>query len=198
MATYWLTHARTHHPVTGKHPVVGRSHHCFIVLTAPRVSREHAAFTMVDGKLFVEDLKSRNGTYVNGQRIIAPTQLHHADIVVIGGEKLAVVEGDPKDVCATLDTVVGDDEPSSLGHRSVLELAEELMLQGGEGRDRADTARAIHSMLEALVKEGERRPAILSRAEQARLAAMAHVAARWVGDESLDDWSRGIESRLHH
>lgn len=49
--------------------VLGRHPDCDIVLDAGAVSRQHAQILSVNADYFVEDLKSRNGTYVNGQQI---------------------------------------------------------------------------------------------------------------------------------
>ena len=46
----------------------------------PEISRQHARITRnPQGQLVVEDLGSTNGTYVNGQRITAPTTVTLAD-----------------------------------------------------------------------------------------------------------------------
>lgn len=49
--------------------VMGRHSDCDVVINVPAVSREHARIIRTNGKYFVEDLKSRNGTLVNGQAI---------------------------------------------------------------------------------------------------------------------------------
>jgi predicted component of type VI protein secretion system len=49
------------------------------------ISRRHAQFRRLgDGRLLVEDLASTNGTYVNGQRISAPTILSPGDQIQLG------------------------------------------------------------------------------------------------------------------
>jgi EAL domain-containing protein (putative c-di-GMP-specific phosphodiesterase class I) len=48
---------------------VGRSDPADVVLDSPRVSRVHAAFVRVDGRVCVEDRGSTNGTFVNGERV---------------------------------------------------------------------------------------------------------------------------------
>ena len=53
----------------GKECTVGRSPDCDIVLEADGVSREHARFVMSGGRVVVEDLESRNGTFVNDEKI---------------------------------------------------------------------------------------------------------------------------------
>lgn len=59
--------------------VVGRDGVCDIVLPRRSVSRRHACFICRDGDVFVEDLDSNNGTYVNGTRITETTRLADND-----------------------------------------------------------------------------------------------------------------------
>jgi pSer/pThr/pTyr-binding forkhead associated (FHA) protein len=54
---------------------VGRSQESGLRLTEGNPSRNHARLTSTDGALFVEDLKSTNGTFVNGTKIDARMRL---------------------------------------------------------------------------------------------------------------------------
>ncbi len=49
--------------------LIGRQESCDIVLDDPQVSREHARLRFVEGAAVLEDLASRNGVRVNGDRI---------------------------------------------------------------------------------------------------------------------------------
>lgn len=49
------------------------------------LSQQHARFDLREGRLAVVDLKSRNGTWVNGKRITTPVFLKHADRILVGG-----------------------------------------------------------------------------------------------------------------
>ena len=49
--------------------VLGRHPDCDIVLDSGAVSRQHARIQRVDDKFYIEDMQSRNGTYVNGRQI---------------------------------------------------------------------------------------------------------------------------------
>lgn len=49
--------------------VVGRDPRADLMIDDPRVSREHARFAVVDGKVTVTDLGTINGTFVNGARV---------------------------------------------------------------------------------------------------------------------------------
>lgn len=58
----------------------------------PELSREHARITYGGaGELLIDDLGSTNGTYVNGQRIAAPTPIRDGDSLRIGQTTLQVV-----------------------------------------------------------------------------------------------------------
>ncbi|TNF35206.1 MAG: GGDEF domain-containing protein [Deltaproteobacteria bacterium] len=63
--------------------VVGRSLECDIVVTAGSVSRQHAAFSVQNGAVWLEDLQSTNGTYVN-DRPVKRLLLQSGDLVAIG------------------------------------------------------------------------------------------------------------------
>jgi sigma-B regulation protein RsbU (phosphoserine phosphatase) len=63
--------------------VIGRHPACDIVLDISSVSRQHAAVTVETGDVFIEDLRSRNGTTVNGRRLTARQRLVDGDEVVI-------------------------------------------------------------------------------------------------------------------
>jgi pSer/pThr/pTyr-binding forkhead associated (FHA) protein len=50
--------------------VIGRADECDISLTASHLSRRHAQLQIVDGALFVKDLGSSNGTFLNGKQVL--------------------------------------------------------------------------------------------------------------------------------
>ena len=59
-----------------------------LVVDADGVSRVHAAFERIGGAWCVRDLGSRNGTFVNGGRIIGERALHSGDEIVLGRLRL--------------------------------------------------------------------------------------------------------------
>jgi pSer/pThr/pTyr-binding forkhead associated (FHA) protein len=65
---------------------VGRSPACGLVLTDPGVSQRHLTISIRNGVAFVEDLKSNNGTSLNGQRIppLAKLAIQSGDLLVVG------------------------------------------------------------------------------------------------------------------
>jgi serine phosphatase RsbU (regulator of sigma subunit) len=63
--------------------VLGRNPDCQIVIPNHAVSRQHAQISRVQGKFFIEDLESRNRTYVNNQEVTGRTLLKDNDRIKI-------------------------------------------------------------------------------------------------------------------
>lgn len=69
--------------------VVGRSEKCDIVIDSVHISRRHARiFSTPDGEWSVEDLGSRNGTFVNGEHVES-CPISQADVIEIGPATLS-------------------------------------------------------------------------------------------------------------
>lgn len=71
---------------------IGRSRGNSIVLDDMLVSRQHVRITADDEGLVLEDLGSRNGTYVNGRRV-ERTHLTEGDRIGIGAATFEVRDG---------------------------------------------------------------------------------------------------------
>jgi pSer/pThr/pTyr-binding forkhead associated (FHA) protein len=83
----WGEHAR---PLSEGALIVGRAENCDIVLDDPLVSRQHARIYVLSGDVFVEDLGSANGVYVNGVRSCGPHRLLDGDRVLLATRELSV------------------------------------------------------------------------------------------------------------
>lgn len=64
--------------------VLGRSEQADVIITDPYSSDFHLRMTSKDGRIVLNDLGSTNGTYVNGRRVTAPTELGRGDAVQVG------------------------------------------------------------------------------------------------------------------
>src|SRR4051812_11638269 len=69
--------------------VVGRGSQCDVCTADAKLSRRHARFFLERDELFIEDLKSSNGTVVNGQRI-ERVRLRAGDVVAVGMSQFRV------------------------------------------------------------------------------------------------------------
>jgi serine phosphatase RsbU (regulator of sigma subunit) len=63
---------------------IGRDHQCGLVLASLDVSRRHCRVELKGSEVIATDLNSTNGTYVDGNRIGAPTALPDGSILEIG------------------------------------------------------------------------------------------------------------------
>ena len=86
------------HPVflTEEGVTIGRGDQATIKLQTNAVSRIHAKIFLKDGKPHVMDMKSLNGTSLNGSNLTGPAQLHLGDKVLLGEAMVTwVPEGAP-------------------------------------------------------------------------------------------------------
>src|SRR5687767_5318264 len=72
---------------------IGRVQGNDIILPKGNVSKRHSRIVLKDGKFIIVDLKSTNGTYVNGRKITSPLVLKETDKVYIGDFIITVEEG---------------------------------------------------------------------------------------------------------
>jgi pilus assembly protein CpaF len=63
---------------------IGRVQGNDIVLPKGNISKRHSRIVLRDGKFIIVDLKSTNGTFVNGKRISSPQVLKEGDKIYIG------------------------------------------------------------------------------------------------------------------
>jgi pSer/pThr/pTyr-binding forkhead associated (FHA) protein len=105
-------------PLTGE-TSVGRSPESGLKLSEGKPSRRHALLSMVDESVFVEDLGSANGTYVNDKRIDTKVKLRANDKLRFDIEQFAFrIESDEPQVDLTVQRPAEAD----------------LVVEGGKGR----------------------------------------------------------------
>jgi len=85
---------------------IGRVNGNDIILPAGNISKRHARIVFKDDKYIVVDLKSTNGTYVNGRKLTSPLVVRDDDKIYIGDFLLAV--GPPDDLVDDDDTLEVD------------------------------------------------------------------------------------------
>jgi hypothetical protein len=72
------------YPITAAEMFMGRDITNDIVLNDAEVSRRHVRLLVQSDQYVLEDLGSTNGTFVNGERLSAPYDLHVGDVVQMG------------------------------------------------------------------------------------------------------------------
>ncbi|MBX3438492.1 MAG: FHA domain-containing protein [Planctomycetaceae bacterium] len=93
---------------------VGRRENADFVLASPQISGFHTEFVVVGMRLFVRDLASTNGTYLNGKRIgYRDVALRHGDRVRMANVEFLVHR--ERFACPAEDTAVMQDSPTTNG-----------------------------------------------------------------------------------
>ena len=71
----------------GEH-VLGRDPELALFLDAPDVSRHHARIRIAGAEATIEDLESKNGTFVSDRRLVSATRLADGDSIRVGSVRL--------------------------------------------------------------------------------------------------------------
>jgi DNA-binding winged helix-turn-helix (wHTH) protein len=90
-ANYRLTRGTHAFALQNGENLIGRDPDVHVFLDHPSVSRRHARISITAGRVTLEDLNSRNGTYVDGRGITSPTELHDGTIIGVGPMTLTFV-----------------------------------------------------------------------------------------------------------
>ncbi len=113
-------------PLEGERALLGRHPDCDIVLESGAVSRHHACIVAREGDFFVEDLKSRNGTFVNGravegrQRLEEGDQLSICDLVFVFHHRLPGAPPETEDESSRPLTGVFLDDARPLSNSTIM------------------------------------------------------------------------------
>ncbi len=98
--------------------LIGRAEECDVRPLSEEVSRRHCAVHVGPADVWVEDLGSRNGTFVNGEKIAAKIRVKDGDIIRVGGLELKVSCTEPAARAGTDDDVsrwlAADDQPAGM------------------------------------------------------------------------------------
>jgi len=140
------------YPLDNEKIVMGRHPDCDIVVEAGAVSRHHAQLTMSDGQFFVEDLNSRNGTFLNENALAERRRIRDEDLIRIC-DITFMFRGDPvedSDPPSSFDTgrqtsVLFDEDDPSKSHSSIMS---KLDVTGGNFGQAATAATRLEAILE--------------------------------------------------
>ncbi|MEO8361494.1 MAG: FHA domain-containing protein [Vicinamibacteria bacterium] len=73
-----------HIPLLQGENILGRGAEVRVAIDLGRVSRNHARIVVGEGRAFIEDLASKNGTFVRGRRLKDPFDLEDGDEISVG------------------------------------------------------------------------------------------------------------------
>jgi DNA-binding winged helix-turn-helix (wHTH) protein len=106
--------------------VIGRGGDCQIILPERQVSRYHAKITAERGQYVLHDLDSKNGTHLNGARVIGSTALKDGDEIQIALRVKLLFIGTDATVPLTVE------EPRQTGNLALDKAQRAVKIQGKE------------------------------------------------------------------
>ncbi|MEY2936634.1 MAG: Transcriptional regulatory protein EmbR [Pseudomonadota bacterium] len=196
MTLYWLKHRGTLFPVLHGDCLLGRSPGCLIVLGSERVSREHAVVRRIHSGLQIEDLGSRNGTWVNGARIRYPTVLQPGDEILLGEDLLEVVIRQNPQVPVTVSGLVSPLGPETEQQLRAIEQVEDAVSQLGPHDDMRAAAHRLRPALDDLMARQAERGLVFAPDEARRLVRVARTLALWSENHQFERWFQDVLQRL--
>jgi len=148
---------------------VGRGDDNDIVLPRTNVSKKHTRLVRRDGRLIVVDLKSTNGTFVNGQKLAAPQVIATGDLVSIGDFVIGLPDppgpgGEP----------VATPRPPAAPITAKTAVPAKSSSAEAASADTGSMPRGAPKRLSALVEVKEKDPAQEARDRYARILKMVH------------------------
>ncbi len=88
-------------PVRSKAVVLGRRDDCDLCIPLHVVSRKHCQLSQELDSLKIRDLKSSNGTYLNGSKVMGEAEVNAGDRIQIGPLTFTLqIDGEPAEISA--------------------------------------------------------------------------------------------------
>ena len=81
---YWLIWSSRQIPVGEGEHILGRAPDASVWIDAPGISRHHARLVLAGQQAMLEDLGSKNGTYIGEERVTSPRRLDDGDQIRLG------------------------------------------------------------------------------------------------------------------
>lgn len=171
--------------------VIGRHADADVTLQSGAVSRRHARLTWEQGQVFVEDLGSSNGTFVNDSRISGRTRLRPGDLLRIGASVLrlatpATAEPEREMTIQSLTAAATSNQELFKEHaatklQAVLQLAHQL----GHSLEVDAVLRRLLDQLLVLLPKADEALVLLGDAENPVVRASAHRSGPSPGRQSF-------------
>jgi pSer/pThr/pTyr-binding forkhead associated (FHA) protein len=113
--------------LTGEPLSIGRSREADIPLLDDKVSRVHCGIRLSDGEFYLKDLKARNGTFVNGQRVEDTVKLKPGDRIQVGSTLFVLESASTEERAAKGLGSVQNDMDDGKGYSTILkEIVEDM------------------------------------------------------------------------
>ncbi len=178
--------------------IMGRSRSADVFVDDHSASRKHARITVSSDETRVEDLGSKNGTLVNGERLSGSRRLQVGDRITIGSQQFTL-----RPDCDTAEDgralVVEDAEwsPASDQTERTLDLLDVLLNEQARNKEQAKALAnlIVTSVDEVLDTVGATRPALTQR-QAYRLGRLIGVVGVQAHSAAIYAWQANARRRL--
>ncbi len=202
VAAHWIRFKGTHFPVRREETVIGRSAYCTIVLSNELASRQHCALKADNEGLVINDLGSRNGTFVNGERVNGSRGLHPGDLIKVGTDLLEVLDSDVQSRKASTQTSRAQtgrldtfEDGTTRTNVDLLEFIEGLSNAAGSFPT-DPTATAIEHSLASLLKRHREQSEPLTGSQRTRVLAVISRVESWFPNGDRKPWANRMRAQL--
>lgn len=204
MRTFWLEYHGSRYRLRGGVTLVGRGEDCTFSLDDPSVSRAHARLSLADETLTITDLRSSNGTFVNGERLAHTTVLRPGDVIALGDTTLKVTIGETgafSPVAPGIEIIEQSaprpqSEISTEPQFSSIEVLESLVVNAQVAEDPAALAHMIRMSVDRLLAMVQAKGQEVGRDNAARLLSIIEIAAAWSTAAEYQAWVRDVTAKL--
>ncbi len=191
-------------PVVGPKFIIGRADDCHLKPRSELISRYHCAIISEDGYVAVRDLGSKNGVYLNGERVSMENELKNGDKLSVGpleffvhttvavkGQKKPKVESVQDAVARTVEIQAASKEADS----KETEIADWLLGAGESDQDQdtktIEAADVLASIKEAQQQQQQEPEAPTPTQPQQKLGEQASPSSRDAAANLLKNFFKG-------
>jgi hypothetical protein len=98
----------------GNKLIIGRSPDADVVIDNTAISRHHSSIELRDGRHYLADMKSTNGTTVNGKKIASKVPITEKDVIFIGKFRLIQSTADEQHASSSYATAMDMDDEATV------------------------------------------------------------------------------------
>lgn len=168
--------------------LIGRSPSCQLSLDDPLVSRRHALLIVTANEVSTEDLGSRNGVLVNGQRIAGRHPLKIGDRILIGAQEMTLLESKSEEQPGLTST-------ARLARLSITKMPNEVST-AGSGATSGSTASHFVTAPPAISSNPREDTMQAPRRPVGGLTVIASVAEKSLSMNRVDEAERIVSASL--
>ncbi|MBX3127212.1 MAG: FHA domain-containing protein [Polyangiaceae bacterium] len=202
---FWLEHRGMRYRIHEGETLVGRGSRVAFFLDEPSVSREHALVRRSGTSVAVTDLKSSNGTFVNGERVQGSKPLQTGDIVCFGTAALrfgTTLTAPGPSVSPGIEFIEQQSSRPQVAEVVTepafgsIEVLETLVASPETAESLPDLASMVRASVARLLASAERGRVVLGPAERSRLAGVVATVGGWPIDDANQEWADDVLRRL--